>query len=75
MGILLYYNSFIKSSTARPVPVSKSQGNGCLTAASFGGKKDFEGGLLSLMKSSQFTVGLEVITSGMSSHGQNFIVM
>lgn len=56
MGILLYYTSFINSRTTRPVPVSKSQGNGCLTAASFGGKKDLEGGLLSLMWNGQFTV-------------------
>lgn len=77
MAILPYYTSFIKSRTTRPVPESKSRGNGCLTAASFGGKKDLEGGLLSLMWSGQFTVhyGLRAITSEVSSHGQNFIVM
>lgn len=48
MGILLYYTSFIKSRTTRPVHLSKSRGNGCLNAASFRGKKDLEGDLLSL---------------------------
>lgn len=56
MAILPYYITFVKSRTTRPVPESKSRGNGCLTAASFGGEKDLEGGLLSLMWSVQFTV-------------------